>query len=255
MTVVLFWWLRLQLEKFGGKSFIIILNININIIRYRINESKFETILQNLPGEPDNIKRSRDQSRETYWVGLYTGRNSHFPDPLLDFTFNYTLVRFILRLQRALGFVLEHIGIWSNCSTLQNVGSFIKHFHLISKSSNLYGLALEIDGTGEIVNSLHSPDGSTTGLSEVMELNPTNDDRESIRKFLIGSAFNEYLGLLELPKNVFITNKKKPFDTIKPTNIRIHDEATPQADIVPKEQKIENLEKKNLQQRQQKQEL
>ncbi|OTF72539.1 Strictosidine synthase/Gluconolaconase-like protein, partial [Euroglyphus maynei] len=138
------------------------------ILRYRLEDKHLDILVDGLPGEPDNIKRSLDKYRETYWIGLFTGRNQHKPSFYLDIMANYShLKRAYFRMIRLVGFVIEMIGHFLLCCD-----RFIQFGHDIRVANFMYpivaqyGMAIEIDSNGKIIGSLHSPDGHTSQLSE-----------------------------------------------------------------------------------------
>lgn len=192
------------LEVTEDKSALLMCSFNDRLIyKYQIagpNKGKLTTLVSSLPGEPDNIKRSRDPQRESYWIGLFTARNKHMPHLTLDTWNNLVyLKRFAVRAQRLVGFCIEKLGIWLGNDFLSSLGFDIKTGHIMNLGSCNYGMAIEIDVNGVILNSLHSPDGSTCALSELFEVRQT----ETERHFYLGSFANPYLGKLVLPKSAF----------------------------------------------------
>lgn len=193
------------LELTDDKSALLLCSINDRLLyKYSISgpeKGKLITLLDNLPGEPDNIKRSADRSRETFWVALYSARNKHKPHFAFDVLGqNAYLIRFAVRLQALVGTVVEWIGKQSDCDCLLKLGVGIKSGLIPNAGKCEYGMAIEIDAQGNILNSLHSPDGHTCALSEVFE---QEDQADGQRRFLLGSATNSYVGRLTLPKSAF----------------------------------------------------
>ncbi|KAI2809356.1 hypothetical protein BLOT_000505, partial [Blomia tropicalis] len=192
------------LELTDDKSAILMCSFNSRAIyKYHItgeNAGKLTTLVDRLPGEPDNIKRSRDPNHETYWIGLFTARNRHKPHWSMDtIANNGYLKRFAMRLQRMVGSTIETTGSLFSDDAMRSFGFDLKTGHLMNLDAAYYGMGIEIDSNGTIINSLHSPDGHTTGLSEVFESHRTGTDRH----FYLGSFGNPYLGRLQLPNNVF----------------------------------------------------
>ena len=176
-----------------------------SVHRYHLSGPKKGQVVPlaaDLPGEPDNIKRSLDQTRETYWVGLFSGRNRHNRHLIVDTLGQYSmLTRFGMRLGRAIGFAIEKAGVLLGKDCLTAFGFDFKTGHLLNVGMCSYGMVLEIDGaTGEVLHSLHSPDGATCALSEAFEVKRTE---EGERHFLLGSYANSYLGRLVLPQSAF----------------------------------------------------
>ncbi|KAH9396173.1 hypothetical protein TYRP_019925 [Tyrophagus putrescentiae] len=208
------------LELTDDKSALLLCSINDRLVyRYGISgpeKGKLVTILDNLPGEPDNIKRSADRTRETFWVGIYTARNKHRPHFAFDVVAkNVYLTRFIVRLQFIVGSVVEWYAKLVDSDCLLKIGVGFKSGLIPNMGHCEYGMALEIDAKGNILNSLHSPDGKTCALSEVFEMEDQNDGQ---RRFLLGSATNPYLGRLSLPVSAFRTASKletKQKETVK----------------------------------------
>ena len=208
------------LELTDDRSAILLASINDRLVyKYYIAGEKkgsLITLIDNLPGEPDNIKRSADRNRETYWVALYTGRNKHMP----HFEFDVLgqrypiLKRFTARLQRLAGFLLEKVSDLIQCDCLQKYAFLLKHSRLFNLGTCKYGMAIEIDVNGGIVSSMHSPDGSTCSLSEVFELEQRENDGQ--RRFLLGSAVNPYLGRLTVPKSAFTSSTSQNVAQSKP---------------------------------------
>lgn len=208
------------LELTDDKSALILCSINDRLLyKYSISgpeKGKLITLLDNLPGEPDNIKRSADKNRETFWVALYTARNKYKPHFAFDVLGkNAYLTRFFVRLQAIIGTAVEWIAKQSNCDCLLKLGVGIKSGLIPNMGNCEYGMAIEIDSQGNILNSLHSPDGKTCALSEVFELEDQNDGQ---RRFLLGSATNPYVGRLSLPKSAF--NNQANVPKTKPETVK-----------------------------------
>jgi len=187
-----------------------------------------------LPGEPDNIRRGSDPNRETYWVALATGRNSNNPSFVLDTLSHFPKTKKAgLRLLHLAGTILEYAGRMFYFTPLTELGFKLKTGALIFHTVNNYGLAIELDVEGKIIQSLHSQDGKTTFLSEVKEVISGNQ-----KILYLGSLGNNYLGKLNLgpmklakPRNKTEEAQKKmksqfpkhvhpgrdPFDFYKPT--------------------------------------
>lgn len=101
-----------------------------------------EILMDNMPGYPDNIRRS---DRGTYLVGITTIRfRSRFMPPFLDLIGPYPAIK---------RFITKLIPLsWYNM--------------LLPK----YGLILELGPDGEVVDSLHDPNGSLTwAISDVFQ--------------------------------------------------------------------------------------
>lgn len=182
------------------------------------NKGKLTVLASNLPGEPDNIKRSADPNRETYLVGLFMGRNKHNPSLFDKVTDKPILRRFSFRLQRAIGNIIHIIGEMSECEFLISLGFEIKVGNKMSDdSAKHYGLMIEIDANGKIINSFHDPTGQSSGFSELHEIQNT----ETERHFLLGSFQGHYLGRLVVKKCQLQNNDIKTPDSDKPTTRKV----------------------------------
>lgn len=170
------------------------------ILRYRLDRpGHYDILVDGLPGEPDNIKRSLNKNQETYWIGLFTGRNHHKPSFYLDTMAKHPyLKRTYFRMIRMIGFLFENIGRLLLCwDRLTQFGYDIRVANFMYPIVAEYGMAVEIDSNGRIINSLHSPDGYTSQLSEVYEFR--NNGKE--RHFYLGSYSNQYIGRIIVPTN------------------------------------------------------
>ena len=152
-----------------------------------------EQLVSNLPGEPDNIRRSASKS-ETYWIALFSGRNRTHPHFFLDRLMDKPKTRkAIAQVVHNLGAGLFYLGDVFNYYPLKDVGFKLKSGFLFATCIASRGLALEIDRSGKILQSLHSPDRSVTALSEVREVTEGGK-----RVLYLGSYYNYYLGKLVL---------------------------------------------------------
>lgn len=153
-----------------------------------------EILHDNLPGEPDNVRRSTSQ-RETYWVALFNGRNGSHPHFFLDKLQEKPLTRkAIARFVHNLGYGIFWLGETFNYTPLKEVGFGLKSGFYFARFILERGLVLEIARDGQIVRALHSPDKATTGLSEVREVIENGE-----KVLYLGSYYNYYLGRLVLP--------------------------------------------------------
>lgn len=184
------------IELTDDKTSILVCEItNKRILRHYVKGPKAgttEVLIDRLPGEPDNIRRSTRKDKETYWVALAIARTTQNPD-LIDWGENKPFLRnFALRTIYAVGNLVQFFGQLIQSPDLTLKGWEIKTFKLF----NLFtfrGMALEIDVSGKIVSCLHSPDGSITLLSEVREVIEGNS-----RVLYLGSVYNKYIGKLVL---------------------------------------------------------
>ncbi|XP_071962081.1 adipocyte plasma membrane-associated protein-like [Antedon mediterranea] len=123
-----------------------------------------ETFISNLPGFPDNISPS---SSGGFWIGLaYPGARSGSM-PVIDFLYQHPWIR-------------NMIAKVIDPRTL---------FRFIPK----YGLIIEVNQKGEIVQSLHDPTGEV--VSSVSEVLDTGNE------LYLGSFGGNYIGRLNLRKS------------------------------------------------------
>ncbi len=154
-----------------------------------------EVILTAIPGEPDNIRRSASK-QETYWIGVSGLRTSAKPNEL-DYYLKKPLLRKLLcRVFHLFGNGIELIGSIFNNSLIEEYGynfktGLIAMDFLIDDS---HGTVIEIDNNGKIINSLHSPNGTISSISEAREVRIS--ENETV--LYLGSFVNHYIGKLNL---------------------------------------------------------
>lgn len=150
-----------QLSK--DQSYLLLTSTTLGkIFRYNLqgpNRGKLEVFNDNLPGLPDNIRRS---SYGGYWVGLATVRKKSFS--FIDFAASRPWLR----------------------SLMTKLFSLDVLTSLVPK----YGLVIHLNERGEITKSLHDPTGTKiTAVSEV-------EDKDGI--LYMGSYNLPYLAKLNL---------------------------------------------------------
>jgi hypothetical protein len=156
-------------------------------------EGKTEVLIDRLPAEPDNIRRSLSP-KETYWIGMVFARNaSNYM--ISDRMSEFPLIRkLLIRSTYLLGSILSYFGCTFNYEPLTEFGNNLMTGLSLALPAlqQLPGMAIEIDSNGAIVTTLQSPDNKFSGISEVREVSHKNNERI----LYIGSAFNPYLGKL-----------------------------------------------------------
>lgn len=166
------------------------------LMKYHISgpkKGKVEVFSDNLPGEPDNVRRSASK-QETYWVALFSGRNGSHPHFFMDMLQDKPLTRkAIAQIVHNLGAGIFWVGDAFNFSPFKDVGYKLKSGFLFATNIAERGLILEIDSKGKVIRSLHSPDKKVTALSEVREVIENGK-----RVLYLGSYYNYYLGRLVL---------------------------------------------------------
>jgi sugar lactone lactonase YvrE len=128
------------------------------ITRYWLSGPKAgtdEIFIDNLPGFPDNISRSQ---KGTYWVALFTIRNEA-ADKLHPFPSRKNLLSKVPP------------ALWPQ--------------------ANPYGLVIELDAQGNIIQSLHDPTGN--------HLNGITSAQEYGDYLYLGSLHNDRIGKYKLP--------------------------------------------------------
>jgi len=144
-----------------GDHLLVAETTSARIIKYYIkgeHEGKSEVFAQNLPGLPDNIRLS---SRGGYWVGLAMKRTQ-----VTDLLGKYP---------RARNFLVKLFSL----SRLTSLFAGQKH-----------NLILELNENGQVVRSLHDPNGST--ISDVSEIHDEGD------ALWFGSYKSNFIGKLDL---------------------------------------------------------
>lgn len=184
-------------EMTDDKSAVIYSELNSRrLMKYHIKGAKKgrrEVFTDNLPGEPDNVRRSADTA-ETYWVALFSGRNGTHPHFFMDSLQERPFTRkAIAQLVHNLGAALFWIGHSLSFHPLMDIGFKLKSGFLFATSIAERGLVLEIDSRGNIIRSLHSPDKTVTALSEVRDVIEGGK-----RVLYLGSYYNYYLGRITL---------------------------------------------------------
>ncbi|KAI1285380.1 Adipocyte plasma membrane-associated protein [Halotydeus destructor] len=156
---------------------------------------KTEIFSENLPGEPDNIRRSSSNS-ETYWVALYQGKDSNSTNQafMVDYLSEYPTVRKVLmRITYHVGEALMYLGHLLEYPPLIDYGYLTRCARSYQDRLKHRGLAIELDKNGKIIKALHSPDGTVSSLSEVREV--VEDGKKVL---YLGSYYKSYIGRLVL---------------------------------------------------------
>ena len=131
-----------------------------------------DTFAQNLPGLPDNITPS---SRGGYWVGFGALRDNGVLDMMAGLPWLRALVYKVqLPVKND-----TYLDIWLTPSLQPKLMASIKA--LVQK----HGMIVELDASGQIVRSLHDPNGVVvTSSTTVLDLGDT---------LLIGSYYAPYI--------------------------------------------------------------
>lgn len=168
------------------------------ILRTFISGPKSGTseVFANLPGECDNIRRSANRVKETYWVAFASVRTSSMP-LLFDRLSDSPLIRkFLGRLGYFSGEIIETIGELLYSEALKSTGYLFKKGMPFLHFAYGFGMIAEYDANGNIVTAYSSLSGETSHLSEVCEVAGDNGERI----LYLGSYSNSYLGRLVIEK-------------------------------------------------------
>ena len=152
-------------------------------------KGSYEVLCPNLPGFPDNIRRSARKDKETYWIAFYDAVNPERPNPMTHALVKYPQITQVgLKALFNLGKVVMDVGEVFKFQPLIDLGFMIKTQLFHQKIDPFAtGLAIEIDSRCDIVGSLQGK--AVPLLSEVREVH------ESGRTVLyLGSYFNDFLG-------------------------------------------------------------
>ncbi|XP_076324227.1 adipocyte plasma membrane-associated protein-like [Tachypleus tridentatus] len=152
-------------------------------------KEKPEIFSDKLPGEPDNIRPS---SSGGYWVALTSGRTASSLGKL-DYLAEYPLIRKIMArfsflTSSCFNYILQ---IWPS-PVLKDLAFKAEQFTMFFQLVPKYGLILELSSNGDIIRSMHSPDGSAPFLSEVLDLSDS---------LYVGSFINPFLLRMKIKMN------------------------------------------------------
>ena len=187
------------------------------LVKIGVKDGKKTVLNDNLPGMPDNIRRSTRKDKETYWLAFFQAKTeSDVVDNLRKTPF---FLKAILRLTHNIGVVLNKLGEVTNCSWFNDVG-YLFTTQLIALSS-LYpktqGLIVEVDSNGKILRSLWDPTAKFVYLSEVHEVVENNQ-----KVLYLASFTNKYVGRIVLTEDVVAKTAERkapeaPTTTTKPS--------------------------------------
>ena len=161
-------------------------------------KGQLEVLVKHLPGEIDNIRRSASK-KETYWVSVLTARTAGKPNDLDYYMKKPLLRKLACRLVYLIGSGIEFVGSIFNNDLVKEFGIDMKNGRefnglIFNDKSQNYGMIIEIDSSGQIVDSLHASDLSLTRLSEVREVRI--NEKQTV--LYLGSYANNHLGKLIL---------------------------------------------------------
>lgn len=139
------------------------------VLRYYVkgaHKGDLEVFVDNLPGEVDNLRRSKSGG---YWLAFASGR-SRGNLTVGDHLGPYPLVRkATVRLLHLLGSLLKYTATYFDWVPLKDVAARIDNGWILYETLPKYGLIVEVDARGNILRSLHSPGKKIGFISEVLE--------------------------------------------------------------------------------------
>lgn len=153
-------------------------------------KGKLELVLENLPGEPNHIRRS-ESKLETYWVPVNSARNITNYGYLDQFSNKVLIKEIILYLIKGVNDLLTifkkliDAEYWSF-----RWNNYVFDWYL---SDFKNGLIVQIDSNGKILNSLHSSTGRLTNIEEVNEISLNQE-----KAIFFTSAFNSFIAKLKV---------------------------------------------------------
>lgn len=167
------------------------------IIKYYIRgemKGKTETFIDNLPGEPDNIRRSAAKD-ETYW---FTIARNVANLGIMQFIEKPFLRAFAARLLY-LGQYIESFGRHFNLIFIEELGLNIRSGFILMQFKLheifiKYANIIEISKTGQILQTLQSNDGHINLITEAREVKTSDDESE----LYLGNVVDSYLGRIKL---------------------------------------------------------
>ncbi|KFM67955.1 Adipocyte plasma membrane-associated protein, partial [Stegodyphus mimosarum] len=119
-----------------------------------------------LPGEPDNISRNK---RGNYWVGLSTARTAESPgfhDRFSEYPF---LRRVFLHVHKISTTPISFLLSLLPYKQAKEIAFELQNGRIVADLPIGYGMIIEFDDNGKIIQSLHSPSGKVVHISEVLE--------------------------------------------------------------------------------------
>lgn len=157
---------------------------------------KTTVLVDNLPGFPDNIRRS-SRPTETYWLALYEVYSVQQPNLATKLLkHHHYLIPYILRLSLNLGQLFNAVTPYvGNLIPTREIAYMFETGLIINKlgSSDSIGGAIEVDANGKIIRSVYSFDQKVSYLSEVREVKV-----DSSKFLFLGSYFNPFIAKVQV---------------------------------------------------------
>ncbi|XP_050527164.1 adipocyte plasma membrane-associated protein Hemomucin isoform X2 [Daktulosphaira vitifoliae] len=170
------------------ESFIIVAEtLKFRIHKYYLKgpkAQKSEIFVDGLPGMPDNLKSNK---RGSFYVPLVISRT-----PYLDDIGSYPNLRMIFaKLLGVLDFTLQTMDFYYPNIYFKKAYHWVGHFESISFPNKMLTI-LKINENGVITSSFHSTKGDILNICDIEIVGD---------KLYLGSPFNNYLGVVDLPKD------------------------------------------------------
>lgn len=160
-----------------------------------LKDGKSEELMRNLPGFPDNIRRSTRTDIESYWIGMFGAKTEVYlyEDLKNNSPFLFTmLIRSLYNFDALLKFLSDIIPR-PYCKHFDIPGSV--GMKMLQLTNSVPGLAIEVDTKGNILRSVQDPEGRITFLAEAREV-----IEGDYRVLYLGSYVNDYLGRVVLER-------------------------------------------------------
>lgn len=159
------------------------------VLKYHLKgpkQGQTEVFVDNLPGEPDNIRPSK---RGGYWVAFGRGQSSNDTN-VIDYLVQYPFVRkATIRLVYLIGTALKTASGFYQSPAIKDLAAQFENGWILYETVPHYGLVVELGADGKILRSFHSPKHKIHMLSEVLE----HDGY-----LYLGSYRNRFLGRIKL---------------------------------------------------------
>lgn len=157
-------------------------------------EGSTQVLMDNLPGEPENIRTSL--AGTTYWIGLALTRDYQSETSFLDeYATEPNLRKLILRTCYILGSIMHYVGGLLDYHVLKEKGVQLKTgLALILSDFMTYpGMAIEIGPDGDVIQTMQIRNNVSV-ISEICEVPSPNENQ---RILYVGSSGGK-LGKIEL---------------------------------------------------------
>ncbi|GAB6026396.1 hypothetical protein CHUAL_012599 [Chamberlinius hualienensis] len=163
--------------------------IRNRVMKYHLKGEKsgqLEVFIDNLPGGPDNI---RSNGKGGYWIAICVPTIPSQPSPLSKLGPRTTIRKVLARLVYVIRSAVQYIDYVIPSAYTKIVIYKLTHLSTYVNFNSSYGLIIEMNEQGEIIRSLHSPQGTISFISQVTQHG---------NSLYIGSPWNTYIAKLTL---------------------------------------------------------